>query len=182
MKSICVYCGSCQTVPEPYFETARRLGAAIAARGITLVYGGAHVGLMGAVADSALLHGGLVSGVIPQALVDKEVAHSGLTEIHIVESMHDRKALMAQLSDAFVALPGGFGTLDELFEILTWALLGFHEKPVLLLNQDGYYDHLLAFLDRAGQDGFIRPSHRALLRISTDIEDLLATFNESRAS
>jgi len=182
MKSICVYCGSSQSVPQPYFETARRLGGAIAARGLTLVYGGAHVGLMGAVADSALQAGGRVSGVIPQALVDKEVAHAGLSESHIVESMHDRKALMAQLSDAFIALPGGFGTLDELFEILTWALLGFHDKPILLLNQDGYYDHLIAFLDRAGRDGFIRPSHRALLRISTSIEVLLATFDAPSAS
>jgi uncharacterized protein (TIGR00730 family) len=137
---------------------------------------------MGALADSALQAGGHVSGVIPKALVEREVAHSGLSESHIVESMHDRKALMAQLTDAFIALPGGFGTLDELFEILTWALLGFHDKPILLLNQDGYYDHLIAFLDRACREGFIRPSHRALLRISTSIEDLLATLDAPCAS
>jgi hypothetical protein len=182
MKSVCVYCGSSQSVPRPYFDTARRLGAEIAARGLTLVYGGAHVGLMGAVADAALENGGRVEGVIPRSLADREVAHERLTRIHVVESMHDRKALMADLSDAFVALPGGFGTLDELFEILTWALLGFHDKPIWLLNQDGYYDHLLAFLDRAVQEGFVRPAHSALLRISTGIEDLLATFDERRAS
>lgn len=174
MKSLCVYCGSSQFVPEPWFNTARSLGAAIAARGLTLVYGGAHVGLMGALADAALERGGRVIGVVPQALVEREVAHNGLTELHVVESMHDRKALMAQLADAFIALPGGFGTLDELFEILTWALLGFHDKPILLLNQDGYYDHLLAFLNHARNEGFVRPNHLALLRVFAGLEDLLA--------
>lgn len=182
MRTVCVYCGSSRLPSEPYFDAARRLGSAIAARGLTLIYGGAHVGLMGAAADAALARGGRVEGVIPRSLVDMEVAHTGLSRIHVVESMHDRKALMADLSDAFIALPGGFGTLDELFEILTWALLGFHNKPILLLNQDGYYDHLLAFLDHAEKAGFVRPAHRALLQISTTIEDLLATFDTHGAS
>lgn len=182
MKSLCVYCGSSGSVAQAYLDVARRLGAEIAARELTLVYGGAHVGSMGAVADAALRAGGRVAGVIPQSLVDKEVAHAGLSELHVVESMHDRKALMAQLSDAFIALPGGFGTLDELFEIITWALLGFHCKPIILLNQDGYYDHLLAFLGRAGQEGFIRPRHQALFEISTSLEDMLATIDSLRAS
>lgn len=182
MKSLCVYCGSSQSVPEPWFNTARSLGAAIAARGLTLVYGGARVGLMGALAGAALDRGGRVIGVVPQALVEREVAHNGLTELHVVESMHDRKALMAQLSDAFIALPGGFGTLDELFEILTWALLGLHDKPVLLLNEEGYYDHLLAFLERAANEGFIRPNHLALLRVFAALEGLLADAAFHRAS
>ncbi len=182
MRSICVYCGSSPAAPAAYVETARRFGAEIASRGLTLVYGGAHIGLMGALADAALERGGRVVGVVPQALVEREVAHKGLTEQHVVESMHDRKALMAQLSDAFVALPGGFGTLDELFETLTWALLGFHAKPILLLNQAGYYDHLLAFLRRAASEGFIRAGHLALLRISTGLEELLATFPRPPAS
>lgn len=182
MKSVCVYCGSSQSVQEVWFETARSLGRAVASRGLTLVYGGARVGLMGALAGAALEQGGRVIGVVPQALVEREVAHNGLTELHVVESMHDRKALMAQLSDAFIALPGGFGTLDELFEILTWALLGFHDKPILLLNQDGYYDHLLAFLERARNEGFVRPSHLALLRVSTGIAKLLDAFENPQAS
>ncbi len=182
MKSVCIYCGSSGSVPQAYLETAGRLGMEIAARDLTLVYGGAHVGSMGAVADAALRAGGRVTGVIPRSLVDMEVAHNGLSEIHVVESMHDRKALMAELSDAFVALPGGFGTLDELFEIVTWALLGFHGKPIILFNQDGYYDHLLAFLKRAGRDGFIRPKHQSLFEISTRLDDLLATIDLRRAS
>lgn len=179
MKTICVYCGSSTDAGEIYFAAARELGTRIAQRGFKLVYGGAHVGLMGALADAALAHGGEVAGVIPRALILKEAAHRGLTEMHEVESMHDRKALMAGLSDAFIALPGGFGTLDELFEIVTWALLDFHAKPVVLVNVDGYFDHLLAFLERATGDGFIRPRHRALLRATVGIDEALALACES---
>jgi uncharacterized protein (TIGR00730 family) len=179
MKSICVYCGSSTEVGEAYYAAARALGARIAQRGFKLVYGGAHVGLMGALADAALAHGGEVAGVIPRALIRREVAHGGLTEMHEVESMHDRKALMAGLSDAFIALPGGFGTLDELCEIVTWALLEFHAKPVVLVNVDGYYDHLLAFLERAAEDGFIRPRHRALLGVAASVDEALRLCCES---
>jgi uncharacterized protein (TIGR00730 family) len=173
MKSICVYCGSSTNVPEPYFEAARGLGAAIARAGHRVVYGGAHVGLMGAVADAALAGGGPVTGVIPRALIAREVAHGGLTDLHEVESMHDRKALMAELSDAFIALPGGYGTFEELFEIITWKLLDFHRKPVILLNTGGYYRHLLDFLDHAAAEQFIRPAHRDLLLTAATVEQAL---------
>lgn len=173
LESICVYCGSSSRAGEPFFEAARRTGRLIAQRGSRLVYGGAHVGLMGALADAALEAGGRVCGVIPRTLVEKEVAHTHLTEQHVVESMHDRKALMSDLADAFIALPGGFGTLDELFEILTWAQLRFHSKPVGLLNTDGYFDGLLAFCDRAVAEGFVHPAHREMIRVSHDPEVLL---------
>lgn len=174
MKSICVYCGSSASVPEPYFAAARELGRLIAAAGHRLVYGGAHVGLMGAVADAALAAGGPVTGVIPRTLIIREVAHGGLTEMHEVESMHDRKALMAELSDAFIALPGGFGTFEEFFEIVTWKLLDYHRKPIILLNTDDYYAHLLAFLGHAGEHKFIRPAHRQLFHTAaTPAEALL---------
>lgn len=173
MQSVCVFCGSSSRALESYFEAARRAGAEIARRGLRLVYGGASVGLMGALADAALEAGGIVIGVIPRALVNQEVAHPRLTEQHVVESMHDRKALMGQLSDAFLALPGGLGTLDELFETLTWAQLGFHHKPVGLLNVAGYFDLLLAFLDRAVEDGFLHPAHRAMIHSGLDPAFLL---------
>jgi len=173
MQSLCVFCGSSSRALESYFEAARRTGAEIARRGLRLVYGGASVGLMGALADAALEAGGIVVGVIPRALVQKEVAHPRLTEQHVVESMHDRKALMSQLADAFLALPGGLGTLDELFETLTWAQLGFHHKPVALLNTGGYFDQLLAFLDRAVQDGFLHPAHREMIFSGSDPAALL---------
>lgn len=168
MRSVCVFCGSSSRARDPYFEAARRAGAEIARRGLRLVYGGASVGLMGALADAALENGGTVVGVIPQSLADREIAHPRLTELHVVESMHDRKALMSELSDAFLALPGGLGTLDELFETLTWAQLGFHRKPVALLNVDGFYDDLLLFLDRAARDGFLHPAHREMIRSGVD--------------
>jgi uncharacterized protein (TIGR00730 family) len=147
MKRICVFAGSSAGVRPEYLRAAADLGTVLAARGIELVYGGARVGMMGAVAGAVLAGGGRVTGVIPQALVEKEVAHDGLTELRVVTSMHQRKALMADLSDAFIALPGGWGTLDEMFEILTWAQLGLHRKPCGLLNVSGYFDRLLAFLD-----------------------------------
>lgn len=179
MNSICVYCGSSSRVAGHYVEAARSTGEAIAARGLALVYGGARVGLMGVVADAVLARGGRVTGVIPRALVDKEVAHPGLTEQHVVESMHDRKTLMSELAGGFLALPGGFGTLDELFEMLTWAQLGFHAKPIGLLNTAGYFDGLLAFCDRAVQDGFVHPAHRAAIRTGIDAVELIGRLSAS---
>lgn len=145
------------------------------------MYGGAHVGLMGALADAALEAGGRVCGVIPRALVAKEVAHTRLTEQHVVESMHDRKALMSELAEAFVALPGGFGTLDELFETLTWAQLKFHSKPVGLLNVGGYFDGLLSFCDRAVADGFVHAAHRAMIHVSEDPGELMGKMDGHEA-
>src|SRR6187549_1487199 len=150
MMRVCVFAGSSSGSRPEYRTAAEDLGRELAARGIELVYGGAHVGLMGGVADAVLAGGGRVTGVIPKALVDKEVAHTGLTDLRIVASMHQRKALMVDLSDAFIALPGGWGTLDEMFEILTWAQLGLHRKPCGLLNVQKYFDRLLAFLDHCG--------------------------------
>ncbi|HEY3444313.1 MAG TPA: TIGR00730 family Rossman fold protein [Paludibaculum sp.] len=173
MNSVCVYCGSSSRAAEHYFQAARATGEAIAARGWELVYGGARVGLMGVVADTVLARGGSVVGVIPRALVEKEVAHRGLTVQHVVESMHDRKALMGELADSFLALPGGFGTLDELFEMLTWSQLGFHAKPIGLLNTAGYFDGLLSFCDRAVDDGFVHAAHRAMIHTGTDPDALL---------
>lgn len=173
MRSVCVFCGSSSRARDVYFEAARRTGRAIARRGLRLVYGGASVGLMGALADAALEAGGEVVGVIPQALVDRELAHARLTEQHVVESMHDRKALMSELAGGFLALPGGLGTLDELFETLTWAQLGFHRKPVALLNVEGYFDDLLRFCDRAAADGFLHPAHRGMILSGVDPDALL---------
>ncbi|MGL4551767.1 MAG: TIGR00730 family Rossman fold protein [Gemmataceae bacterium] len=171
--SVCVFCGSSPGHDPAYAEAARRLGGAIAGRGLTLVYGAGDVGLMGVVADAALAAGGRVVGYIPRSLVDREVAHRGLTELHVVETMHQRKALMADRSDAFVALPGGFGTLDELFEILTWAQLGIHAKPVGLADVGGFFGPLLGWLDRAVADGFLRARHRGLLHVRADAVELL---------
>jgi uncharacterized protein (TIGR00730 family) len=154
-------------------DAARQTGRLIAERGLRLVYGGSNVGLMGEAADAALASGGAVCGVIPQVLVEKEVAHTGLSEMHVVESMHDRKALMTDLADGFIALPGGFGTLDELFETLTWAQLKFHSKPVGLLNVEGYFDGLLAFCDRAVAEGFVHAAHREMIHVSEDPAALL---------
>lgn len=160
-----------------YAEIARAAGRTLAASGLGLVYGGGHVGLMGIVADAALAGGGEVIGVIPRQLVDAELAHQGLTELVVVESMHERKARMAELADAFIALPGGFGTLDELFEILTWAQLGLHGKPCGLLDVDGYFAPLVAWADGAVAAGFVRPRHRGLLMVDTAIEPLLARLS-----
>ncbi|MBI5086941.1 MAG: TIGR00730 family Rossman fold protein [Acidobacteria bacterium] len=177
MKSVCVYCGSSSRADEWYFAAARAVARVIAGRGLTLVYGGARVGLMGALADEALRLGGRVVGVIPRALVEKEVAHTGLTQQHVVESMHDRKALMSELAGGFIALPGGFGTLDELFEALTWAQLKFHSKPVGLLDVAGYFDGLLAFCRRAVEDGFIHPAHVDMIHVSDDPGALLDSMD-----
>jgi len=180
-KAICVFCGSSLGIRPSYRLAASELGQLLAAAGLTLVYGGGNVGLMGIVADSALAAGGEVIGVIPQALVAKEVSHSGLTKLHIVNSMHERKALMVSLSDGFVALPGGFGTADELCEILTWAQLGIHQKPVGLLNVDAFFDPLLEWMNHATREGFIRPEHRHLLLDDTNPGRLLSKLSNDQA-
>jgi uncharacterized protein (TIGR00730 family) len=180
MRRLCVFCGSSSGDNPVYAGAARRLGAALAARGLGLVYGAGHVGLMGVLADAVLACGGTAVGVIPQALVDKELAHRGLTELHVVDTMHQRKALMADLSDAFAALPGGYGTADEFFEVLTWAQLGLHAKPVGLLNVSGFFDPLLAWADHCVREGFIRPEHRELLRISSNSEELLGLLDRAQ--
>ncbi|HEY8376954.1 MAG TPA: TIGR00730 family Rossman fold protein [Nannocystis sp.] len=177
-RRICVYCGSATGRDPVYLELARHVGEQLARRGIGIVYGGGKIGLMGALADAALRAGGQVYGVIPQKLRDIEVGHDGLTELFVVDSMHARKMMMAQLSDAFIALPGGFGTLEELFETTTWLQLSYHRKPVGLLNAHGYFDHLLAFLDHAEAQGFLRPQHRAMLPAAPDLDALLAVLAE----
>jgi uncharacterized protein (TIGR00730 family) len=177
MKRVCVFAGSSSGRSPLYAEAAQELGVVLASRHIGLVYGGARVGLMGAMADAVLAGGGEVVGVIPNSLVEKEVAHSGLTSLRVVRSMHERKALMAEMADAFVALPGGWGTLDEMFEILTWAQLGLHNKPCGLLNVQGYFDRLLSFLDLTMEQGFVRREYRALLSVAdrpTALLDALA--------
>jgi uncharacterized protein (TIGR00730 family) len=165
IRRICVFCGSRPGLRPGYVAAAHELGTVLARRGIGLVYGGAAVGTMGVLADAALAAGGEVLGVIPGSLFDKEIAHRGVSELFVVESMHARKARMAELADAFITLPGGSGTLDEFFEIFTWAQLGFHHKPCGLINLHGYYDHLLGFLDHAVNEGFLLPDHRALIQV-----------------
>jgi uncharacterized protein (TIGR00730 family) len=169
-----VFCGSAPGVRASYALAATRLGELLAERGLTLVYGGAHRGLMGSIADAALARGGRVEGVIPDFLAGKEIAHTQLAELEIVTSMHARKASMAARSDAFVAMPGGFGTLEELFEILTWGQLELHHKPCALLNIDGFFDSLLGYLDHACAEGLLRPEYRAMVLVETDPERLLA--------
>lgn len=173
MQSVCVFCGSSPGNRPEYLQVARDAGRLIGERGLTLVYGGGKVGLMGAVADSALAAGGRVIGVIPQMLLDREVGHAGLTELHVVTTLAERKLLMGQLSDAFLTLPGGIGTMDELFEAWSWTQLDIHRKPSGLLNYAGYYDSLIAFLDYAVAEGFQRPRHRAALLVDTQLESLL---------
>ncbi|WP_417669370.1 TIGR00730 family Rossman fold protein [Roseibium sp.] len=176
MKSICVFCGSSFGSNPIYTHAARDVGHMIAERGITLVYGGAKVGLMGTVADAALDAGGEVIGVLPISLQEKELAHEGLSELHVVGSMHERKALMAERSDAFLALPGGAGTLEELFEVWTWGQLGLHRKPCGFLNTGGFYDKLLSFLDFQTEEGFMKPVMRSMVRAADTPADLLAMF------
>ncbi|HEY8428354.1 MAG TPA: TIGR00730 family Rossman fold protein [Sandaracinaceae bacterium] len=173
MARLCVFCGSSPGRRPAYLEAARALGRTLAERGHGLVFGGASIGLMGAVADAALAAGGEVIGVIPRSLVDREIAHPGLTELHVVETMHERKALMTRLSDAFLALPGGHGTFDELFEALTWSQLGIHEKPIGLWDVEGYFAPLLSMLDAAVAEGFVRPFDRARLRAGRSLDELL---------
>jgi uncharacterized protein (TIGR00730 family) len=165
MKRVCVFCGSSRGTRKEYLSAARALGESVARQGLDLVYGGAHLGLMGAVADAALAAGGSVIGVIPEALVAKEVAHRTLRDLRAVHPMHERKALMAELSDGFVALPGGFGTLEELCEVLTWCQLGLQRKFVSVLNTCGYFNHLLELFDHFVAEGFLLPDHRQLLLV-----------------
>jgi len=176
MKKLCVFCGSSPGHDPRYASLARSLGRAMARQNVGLVFGGGHIGLMGILADVVLAGKGTVVGVIPQALVDRELAHHELTELHVVKTMHERKATMHRLSDGFVALPGGFGTLEELFESVTWAQLSLHAKPCALLDPDGYFSGLLSFLDHATREGFIPTRHRSLLKQFTNPELLLQIF------
>lgn len=173
MKRICIQCGSSPGFDPVYVEMARRLGGLLATRGIEVIYGGADVGLMGAVANAALKAGGVVRGIIPSDLAEK-VRHDGLTELRVVDSMHERKKLMFDLSDGFIAMPGGYGTLEEIAEVLTWAQLCHHSKPCALLNVAGYYDPLLAFFESAATRGFLKLQDLRLLLVSAEPEDLLA--------
>ena len=181
MKRICVYCGSSPGRRPAYRDAAAALGRELAARGLGLVYGGASIGVMGAVADAVLEGGGEVVGVIPHSMAIKEVAHSGLAELFVVGSMHERKARMSELADGFVALPGGWGTFEELFEMLTWAQLGYHQKPCGLLNVAGYFDHLEAFLEHAFAEQFVREQFRPMLIREEDPAALLDRFADYRA-
>ena len=177
VKRVCVFCGSSVGARAVYAEAAREMGRLIASKGIALVYGGGNVGLMGVIADAALEAGGEVVGVIPRALADREIAHTGLTTLHIVDSMHTRKAMMAELSDAFIAMPGGVGTFEELFEAVTWTQLGLHRKPCGLLNVDGFYTPLERFIDQAVTEGFIRPVHRTAIVVDDNPDRLLETLS-----
>ena len=181
LRNVCVYCGSSAGRDPAYVAAAGALGRALVSRGLGLVYGGASVGVMGAVADAVLGLGGRAVGVIPEALVRKEIAHGGLTELVVTSSMHERKTRMAELSDAFVALPGGIGTLEEIFEAWTWGQLGLHAKPFGFLNVSGYWDGLISFLDHAVRERFVREPHRAMLVVSEDPEELLDRFAAWRA-
>lgn len=176
LRRVCVFCGSNPGRRPEYAEAAREMGRVLVDRGIGLVYGGGKVGLMGIVADTVLAGGGEVIGVIPEALMAREVGHPGLTEMHVVRTMHERKAMMADRADAFVAMPGGFGTFEEYCEVLTWSQLGFHPKPCGLLNVAGYYDPLLALFDRGVEEGFVPQHHRALVIEETDPARLLDRF------
>jgi uncharacterized protein (TIGR00730 family) len=183
MRRICVFAGSSSGGRPGYRAVAEALGRTLAMRGVGLVYGGARVGLMGALADAALAAGGEVVGVIPAALVAKEVAHDGLTELRVVSSMHERKATMTDLSDGFIALPGGWGTLEEFFEVLTWAQLGLHRKPCGLLNAEDYFGHLLAFCDQMVEEGFVRREQGQMIVVSSDpvaLIDMLIAYKPAR--
>jgi|SRR5271166_302681 len=170
---VAVFCASAAGAKPEYLDAARELGRRIAEKNFGLVYGGATVGLMGAIADAALAAGGKVSGVIPDVIMDLEIGHRGLTELHVVRTMHERKALMASRADAFIALPGGYGTMDEFIEIVTWAQLRIHAKPCVMVNVNGYYDSLLAFFDTAVEQGFLKPENRRLVQIARDAEEAL---------
>jgi uncharacterized protein (TIGR00730 family) len=180
LSSVCVFCGSNGGADPAYLAAAEAVGAGLAQRGIRIVYGGGRVGLMGALADSARAAGGEVVGVMPQALVDREIGHTGIDDLRVVDTMHERKALMVELSDAFVALPGGIGTLEELFEVYTWAQLGIHAKPLALLDVAGYYEPLAAFLDHAVAQRFLRAETRGMLAVADSIEGVLENFERWR--
>jgi uncharacterized protein (TIGR00730 family) len=176
MNRICVFCGSSKGNRQAFIDAAREMGAAVAERGLTLVYGAGNVGLMDVLANEVLDRGGEVIGVIPEKLVELEVVHTGLTECRVVGDMHERKALMAELSDGFIAMPGGIGTLEELFEALTWTQLGYHHKPCALLDAAGYYRHLIRFLEQAVEAGFFRAEHYANMKVSEDPREILTHF------
>jgi uncharacterized protein (TIGR00730 family) len=176
VRRICVFCGASPGRVSGYLDLAASVGEALARRGIGVVYGGGRVGMMGAVADAALAAGGEVIGVIPRRLVDRELAHPGLTDLRVVDTLHERKAEMAALADGFVALPGGLGTLEELAEVASWAQLGLHAKPIGLLGREGYWDALLTWLDHAVAEGFLAPAHRRLVVADPDLDSLLARF------
>ena len=178
MKTLCVYCGSRKGESEKYVGSAKLLAAELVKNDIALVYGGGDIGLMGAIADEVLRLGGEVTGVIPKDLLALEVGHQGLTRLHIVKDMHERKAMMMELSDGFIALPGGLGTLEELFEVLTWSQLRYHAKPVGLINAHGFFDKLLAYLQHTVDEGFVRPIHADLLMVETEPAALLKRFRE----
>lgn len=178
INTICVFCGSSTGKGEAYAANARLLGKAIVKNNYNLVYGGSNIGLMRILADEVLAGGGKVTGVMPNGLAEKEIAHTGLHNFHLVDTMHERKAMMASMSDAFIAMPGGLGTLDEIFEILSWNQLDIITKPAALYNVDGYYDHLLKFLDHTVEERFVRPEHRANLLVDDDAERLLARIKE----
>lgn len=174
MEKLCVFCGSSFGSNKSYSNSANTLGNLIAKKNIELIYGGASVGLMGEIATAVLNAGGKVTGVIPKQLIEKEVAHTGLTKLHVVNSMHERKEMMAHLADGFIAMPGGFGTLEEVFEVVAWGQLNFHNKPVGLLNVDGYYDNLIKFLDHTVKENFIKPEHREMILVDDNPEQLFA--------
>jgi uncharacterized protein (TIGR00730 family) len=180
LSSVCVFCGSNGGADPAYLAAAEAVGAGLAQRGIRVVYGGGRVGLMGALADSARAAGGEVVGVMPQALVDREIGHTGIDDLRVVATMHERKALMVELADAFVALPGGIGTLEELFEVYTWAQLGIHAKPLALLDVAGYYEPLAAFLDHAVEQQFLRADMRGVLAVADSVEAVLDAFERWR--
>lgn len=181
MKSVCIYCASSPGARPEYAAAAEELARALAARDITIVYGGSSKGIMGRMADAALAAGGRVIGVLPESLIEKEVGHDGLQELHIVASMHERKAMMAALAEGFIALPGGFGTLEEIIETITWAQLGFHTKPCGLLNVAGYFDALRQFMTHAVNEGFIRREHLDILQVAESADALLAKLASYRA-
>lgn len=177
IRNVAVFCASADGSNPLYRKAAVELGQALATRGIGLIYGGARVGLMQAVAESALAHGGRAVGVIPEVLVNLEVAHEGLTELHVTSTMHTRKALIGERSDAFIALPGGFGTLEELFEVLAWQTLKLHTKPIVLINTNGFYDHLLNFLDHCVAEGMLKSKSRPILQVAATVQDALQLLN-----
>ncbi|MEH0018221.1 MAG: TIGR00730 family Rossman fold protein [Desulfobacter sp.] len=181
MKRVCVYCGSSDGRKKEYKAAARALGRTMLDRGIGLVYGGAQIGIMGEIANTVVNGGGEVIGIMPKSLADREIYHTGLTRLEIVDSMHERKAMMADFSDGFIALPGGLGTIEEIFEVLTWAQLGFHQKPCALLNALGYYDELSAFLNHSVAEGFVNTESRSMLMTEADPEQLLERFSTYQA-
>jgi uncharacterized protein (TIGR00730 family) len=180
-SSVCVYCGSSSQVAEKFKRSAQIVGTTLAERGTRVVYGGGHVGLMGIVADSALKAGGTVIGIIPEHIRAQEVQHMGLTELHVVPDMHTRKRMMVERSDAFIILPGGLGTLDEAFEILTWKKLKLHNKPIVVFNQDGYWSDMIALIERTISEGFSQPADRALFRVVDTVDGLFETLSEPGA-